>query len=124
MECCKLGPKVRCATFPLAPGKCAALREVHSTIGALNLFRAKFFGSELLGGGEGVGGGNLYVGFDAGSFSVGLGDGVDGPGKRHANHKMAVNSVTGDGMGAASGGLADDGGTFQILEVVAEFFGT
>jgi hypothetical protein len=65
-----------------------------STFGTLRLFRAEFFGGELLGGGEGIGGGNFYVGFDAGSFPVGLGDGVDGPGKRHANHEMAVNAVT------------------------------
>jgi len=42
--------------------------------GTLKLFRAEFFGGELLGGGEGVGGGNSYVGLDAGSFPVGLGD--------------------------------------------------
>jgi len=42
----------------------------------LRLFRDEFFGGELLGGGEGVGGGNLDVGLDAGSFPVGLGDGA------------------------------------------------
>jgi hypothetical protein len=50
-----------------------------------------------LGCGEGVGGGNLDVGLDAGSFPVGLGDGVDGAGKGHANHKMVVNAATGTG---------------------------
>src|SRR6266851_4569639 len=92
--------------------------------GTLKLFRAEFFGGELLGGGEGVGGGNFHVGLDAGSFPVGLGDGIDGPGKGHANHEVGVNAVTGNRMGAASGGLANDGGTFQILEVVAELLGT
>src|SRR6267143_4865414 len=62
--------------------------------GAMSLFRAEFLGGELLGGGEGVGGRDFYVGLDAGSFPVGLGDGVDGAGKGHANHKMAVNAVT------------------------------
>jgi hypothetical protein len=36
----------------------------------------------------------LEVGFDAGSFPVGLEDGVDGAGKRHVNHEMIVNAVT------------------------------
>src|SRR5260370_14832101 len=63
-------------------------------LGAMSLFRAEFLGGELLGGGEGVGGTDFYVELDAGSFPVGLGDGVDGAGKGHANHKMAVNSVT------------------------------
>ncbi len=88
------------------------------------LFRAEFFGGEFLGGGEGVGGGNLDVGLDAGSFPVGLGDGVDGSGKGHANHEVAVNAVTGNRMGAASGDFADEGCAFQILEVVAELLGT
>src|SRR6266852_6701681 len=70
--------------------------------GTLKLFRAEFFGGELLGGGEGVGGGNFHVGLDAGSFPVGLGDGVDGAGERDANPEMVVNAVTGNGMGAAS----------------------
>src|SRR5260370_9798983 len=94
-----------------------------AAFGALRLFGAEFFGGEFLGGGEGVGGGNLYVGLDAGSFPVGLRDGVDGPGEGHANHEMGVNAVTGNGMGAASGGFADEGGAFQILVVVAELLG-
>jgi hypothetical protein len=48
-------------------------------------FGGEFIGGEFLGGGEGVGGGNFYVGLDAGSFPVGLGDGVDGAGKRRAS---------------------------------------
>ena len=51
----------------------------------MRLFGGEFFGGELLGGGEGVGGGNLYVGLDAGSLPVGLGDGVDGAGERRAS---------------------------------------
>jgi hypothetical protein len=35
-----------------------------STLGGLRLFRAEFFGGELLGGGEGVGGGDFYVRLD------------------------------------------------------------
>src|SRR5207302_11170994 len=87
------------------------------------LFGAEFFGGEFLGGGEGVGGENFYVGLDAGSFPIGLGDGIDGAGKGNANHEMSVNAMTGDRMGAASGGFANEGGTLEVLEVVAELFG-
>jgi hypothetical protein len=74
-------------------------------VGCFHLFRGEFFGGDFLGGGEGVDGGNFHVGVDAGSFPVGLGDGVDGLGKGHTNHEMVVNTVTGDGMGTASGGF-------------------
>src|SRR6266478_2027201 len=99
-----------------------------STLGVLRLFRAElfrgeFFGGEFLGGGEGVGGWDFYVGLDAGAFPVGLADRIDGAGEGDANHEMVVNAVAGDWMGAASGGLANDGGTLEVLEVVAELLG-
>jgi hypothetical protein len=53
----------------------------------------------------GIGGGKFYVGLDTGSFPVGLGDGVDGAGRVHADHEVVVNAVAGDGMGAAPGGF-------------------
>src|SRR5260370_36043901 len=64
------------------------------TFVVLRLFGTEFFSGELLGGGEGVGGGNSDVGLDAGSFPVGFRDRVDGAGKGHANHKMVVDPVT------------------------------
>jgi hypothetical protein len=75
----------------------------------VRLFGGEFIGGEFLSGGEGVGGGNLDVGLDAGTFPVGLGDGVDGAGEGDANPEIVVNAVTGDGMGAASRGLASAG---------------
>ena len=87
------------------------------------LFGAEFFGGEFLGGGEGVGGGNFYVGLDAGTFPICFADGIDGAGKGNANHEMSVNAMTGDRMGAASGGFANEGGTLEVLEVAAELFG-
>jgi hypothetical protein len=50
-------------------------------LGRLRSFRGQFFGSEFLGGGEGVGGGDFDVGLDADAFRVGLADRVDGKGK-------------------------------------------
>jgi len=37
---------------------------------------------------------------------------------------MVVDVVAGDRVGAASGGFAYHDGAFQVLEVVAELFGT
>jgi len=65
-----------------------------STFETLSLFRDQFFRGELLSRGEGLGGGNLHVGLDTGSFPVGFGDGADGACEGHANHKMFVNAVT------------------------------
>jgi len=65
-----------------------------STFETPSLFRDHFFRGKLLSRDEGLGGGNLYVGLNTGSFPVGFGDGIDGACEGHANHKMVVNAVT------------------------------
>lgn len=79
-------------------------------------------GGEVLGGGEGIGSGRFDVGRDAGSLPAGVGDGINGGGERDADFEMGVDAMARDGMGAASGDFADDGGAFLLLEIVGEFF--
>lgn len=75
-----------------------------------------------MGGGEGVGGGDFYAGGDAGSFPTGVSDGIDGGGERDADDEVGVDAMAGDGMGAAAGDFADDGGALLLLKIVGEFF--
>jgi hypothetical protein len=88
-----------------------------------DLVRGLFLGDEFLNGRERDGDGGPYVGLDAGSFPIGLKYGINGSGEGNANHEVIVNAVTRDRMRAASGGFANDGGPFQILQVVGELLG-
>ncbi len=60
----------------------------------LGVYFERSFSAAIFWGGEGVGGGSFLIRLNAGSFPVGLGDGVDGPGKRHANQEVGVNAMT------------------------------
>jgi len=70
---------------------------------------------------EGIRCRDLNVGFNAGSFPICFRYGVDGPGKRHANHEVIIDPMSRYRVGSADGGLPHKRGAFQILEVVAEF---
>src|SRR5437879_5058611 len=88
------------------------------------LLRAEFFRGESFGFGERMGGGDFDIGLVAAAFPVGVGDGIDGASEGNANPKMIVDAVAVNGMSAAAGGLADNGGAFQSLQVVGELFAT
>ncbi len=61
---------------------------------------------------------------DAAPFPVGLGDRVLRPEEGHHHHEATVEADRLHRMGAAAGGLADDGGPLQVLEVVGELLGS
>src|SRR5215472_16461305 len=83
---------------------------------------SELFCGELLGGGQCVRGGNFDVRLNAGAFPVGVRDGIYGARERHSNPEMLGDAVSVHRVSASPGGLADDGGALEILQVIAELF--
>src|SRR5215510_11275183 len=81
------------------------------------------FRSEFLSHFERFRGGDLDVGFDAGSLPVRLRDRVDRSRERHPDHEVIVDAVAGDRVRTAARGLADNRGALEVLQVVGEFLG-
>src|SRR5258708_22699538 len=65
-------------------------------------------------------GAGLDVGRDAGSFPVAARLRVDGRGDRYGRLQVRMDPEPLAGVGAAAGGLADNGGPAELLEVIAE----
>ncbi|MCK7522320.1 MAG: hypothetical protein MZV64_33890 [Ignavibacteriales bacterium] len=72
---------------------------------------------------ESLGGRHGDVRRDARPLPVRLRDGVDGPGEGHPQDEVRLDDPRARRVGAAAGGLADDGRPLQVLHVVGEFLG-